>query len=99
MIGFQSGGRLITDWAGQACGRHTVARVYVTRKEKKNLTGYISADQPTAAGGLLVAVYRKKSSLETRDELRRGAAVAAAARGDTGGRGPARMILNTIIII
>lgn len=79
MIGFQSGGCLITDWAGQACGRHTAARVYVTRKEKKNLTGYISTDQPTAAGGLLVVVYRKKSSLETRDELRRGTAAAAAA--------------------
>lgn len=96
MIGFQSAGRLITDWAGQACGRHTVARVYVTRKEKKNLTGYTSTDQPTAAAGLLVAVHRKKSSLETRDELRRWG---GRTRGDTGGRGPARMILNTIIII
>lgn len=42
-------------WAGQA-GRHTVARVYATREEKKNLTGYVSIGQPTAAGGLLVAV-------------------------------------------
>lgn len=67
MIGFQSGGRLITDWAGQACVRHTAARVYVTRKEKKNFTGYISTDQPTTAGGLLVVVYRKKSSLKTRE--------------------------------
>lgn len=68
MIVFQSGGRLITDWAGQA-GRHTVARVYATRQEKKNLTGYVSIGQPTAAGGLLVAPYRKKRSLETREEL------------------------------
>lgn len=61
MIVFQSGGRLITDWAGQA-GRHTVARVYVTREEKKNLTGYVSIGQPTAAGGLLVAVPQEEES-------------------------------------
>lgn len=61
MIVFQSGGRLITDWAGQA-GRHTVARVYATREEKKNLTGYVSIDQPTAAGGLLVAVPQEEES-------------------------------------
>lgn len=61
MIVFQSGGRLITDWAGQA-ERHTAARVYAMREEKKNLTGYVSIVQPTAAGGLLVAVLQEEES-------------------------------------
>lgn len=81
MIGFQSGGRLITDWAGQA-GRHTVARVYAMREEQKNLTGHTSTDQPTAAGGLLV-VAPQEESRETREELWMGrtTVVAAAVAG------------------
>jgi len=92
MIGFQSGGRLITDWAGQA-GRHTVARVYVMREEQKNLTGHTSTDQPTAAGGLLI-VAPQEESRETREELRMGGnrdgggGCGGGTRGYTGGRGP-----------
>lgn len=92
MIGFQSGGRLITDWAAQA-GRHTVARVYTMREEQKNLTRHTSTDQPTAAGGLLV-VAPQEESRETREELWMwgnrggGGGGGGRTRGHTGDRGP-----------
>jgi len=86
MIGFQSGGRLITDWAGRA-GRHTVARVYVMREEQKNLTGHTSTGQPTAAGGLLIVAPQEESSRETREELRMGGTAMVAAAAAAGGQG------------
>lgn len=70
VIGFQSGGRLITDWAGL---RPDAIRLHVStrgKRRRRTLPG-ISADQPTAAGGLLVVVLHEE---EFRD-----------ARGVTGG--------------
>jgi len=132
VIGFQSGGRLITDRRPvrpDAIRLHVSAtrekrrgeqreipyRVYPSRgkgreretereREREREGERKRDDRPTAAGGgLLVVVPQEEESRDAR-VWGGGRATAASAAGDDGGmrrrgRGPARMILNTIIII
>lgn len=82
MIVFQSGGCLITDWADQA-GRHTVARVYATREEKKNLTGHVCIHRPT--NGSRRASGRRTARRGVLRRERSYGEAAATAAGERGG--------------
>ena len=69
MIGFQSGGHLITGWAGEFV-RRSDARVYAD--EAKNHTGYISTEQRQPVSIRWSSCKKKKRQDDTRwDETRR----------------------------
>lgn len=102
MIVFQSGGRLITDWAGQA-GRHTVARIYEERREEEPYR--VCIHRPTNGSRRAPGCCTARRGVLRRERSYGEAAATAAGESEGGGRyrreagARARMILNTIIII